>query len=526
MKIVHNFVVPAIKEFSRYGAMGVVLGVIAAARLASAAPALAGGQLTVGVGDNVLGLDPTDLNDSVSLSATRLFFQGLYGFDQDLKLVPVLAESTDVNSASTEYTVHLKQGIKFHDGAPFDAAAVKVNFDRLRDPANHLKRQSLMDGVDKIEVVDEHTLRIVLKAPSGVMLNSLAHTGASILSPKAIAQYGTEVSRHPVGTGPFTFVSWTPDTLKAARNPDFWRQGLPHLDGVTIRSVPENGARLAMLRSGEAQFVFPLPPETVQVIARDERLVIDKTPSIVAHYVALNTRKKPFDDVRVRQALNYAIDKNAFIKVVYNGFATPMDAPVAPGIAFYSRQGVWPYDPAKAKQLLTEAGYPNGFATEIWNFSNTLNNRASQFLQQQLAAIGVKVAVNPLEAGVATTKLWGAKTPDEAEVRMFFGSWAPSTGDADWALRPLLSSRAYPPALYNISYFKDDGVDAALQKGLSTAEPAQRKAAYDEVQKLVWDTAPWIFLSIDTLVAGRDKRLTGLTQLPDTALTYEDAELN
>jgi glutathione transport system substrate-binding protein len=509
--------------FGRIGTALFSLTVAAAVSLAS--PASAAGQITVGVGDNILGLDPTDLNDSVSASASRLFFQGLYGFDRELKLVPVLAESTEVNEDSTQYTVHLRRGVKFHDGTTFDAAAVKLNYDRLRDPANHLKRQSLLEAVDKVEVVDEFTVRLVLKAPSGVLLNYLAHTGASILSPKAIAQYGAEISRHPVGTGPFTFTSWTPDTLKAARNPDYWRKDRPRLDGVTIRCVPESGARLALLRSGEAQFVFPLPPETVQLIERDQRLVIDKTPSIVAQYVALNTSKKPFDDQRVRQALNYAIDKNAFIKVVYNGFGIPMDAPVAPGIAFYSKQGVWPYDPAKAKQLLADAGYPNGFETEIWNFSNTLNNRASQFLQQQLAVVGVKVTVNPLEAGVATTRLWGAKTPEEAQVQMFFGSWAASTGDADWALRPLLSSRSYPPALYNIAYFKNDAVDAGLLKGLSTADPAERKVAYDEVQKLVWQQAPWIFLSINTLVAGRDKRLTGLAQQPDTSLTYEEADI-
>lgn len=496
-----------------------------AAVLGLAAPALAAGQITVGVGDNILGLDPTDLNDSVSLSASRLFFQGLYGFDRDLKLVPVLAEKTDVNADSTQYTVHLRRDVKFHDGTPFNAEAVKINYDRLRDPANHLKRQSLLEAIDKVEVIDDFTIRLVLKAPSGVLLNYLAHTGASILSPKAIAQYGKEVSRHPVGTGPFVFTSWATDNLKAARNPDYWRKGLPRADGVTIRSVGESGARLALLRSGEAQFIFPLPQETVQVVEKDSRLAIDKTPSIVTQYVALNTQKKPFDDVRVRQALNYAIDKTAFIKVVYNGFGIPQDAPVAPGIAFYSKQGVWPYDPAKAKQLLAEAGYPDGFETEIWNFSNTLNNRASQFLQQQLAAVGVKVKLNPLEAGVATTRLWGAKTPEEAEVRMFFGSWAPSTGDADWALRPLLSSRSFPPALYNIAYFKDAEVDAELQKGLGTADAGQRKAAYDKIQKLVWEKAPWIFLSVNTLVAGRDKRLTGLTQLPDTSLTYEDAEL-
>lgn len=492
----------------------------------AASPALAAGTITVGVGDNVLGLDPTNLNDSVSLSATRLFYQGLYGYDASMKLVPVLAEGTDVNASATEYTIHLRKGITFEDGTPFNAAAVKFNYDRLRDPANHLKRQSLLDGVDRVEVVDDSTVRIVLKAPSGVLLNNLAHSGASIISPAAIAKYGAEIDRHPVGTGAFNFVSWTPDTLKAVRNPAYWQHGLPHLDSVAIRSVPENGARVALLRTGEAQFIFPLPPETVQVVEQDPHLAVDKTPSIVAHYVALNTQQKPFDDVRVRQALNYAIDKTAFIKVVYRGFATPMDAPVAPGVAFYSQQGVWPYDPAKAKTLLADAGYPNGFETEIWTFSNTMNNRAVEFLQQQLAAVGVKVKVTPLEAGVATAKLWGAKTPADAEVRMFFGSWAPSTADADWALRPLLASSSYPPSLYNISYFHDAAVDAALKAGQSTADRSVRKSAYDEVQKIVWQTTPWIFLSIDTLVAGRNTKLTGLTQMPDTSLTYDRAELN
>jgi glutathione transport system substrate-binding protein len=497
----------------------------ALALTASALPALAQGNVTIGVSDQVLGLDPTDLNDSLSLSATRLFYQGLFGFDANLKLVPVLADHYEVNEAATEYTIHLRQGVTFHDGTPLDAAAVKLNYDRLRDPANHLKRQSLLEMVDHVDVVDPATVRIVTKYPTGVLLNYLAHSGASIISPKALAEYGHDISRHPVGTGAFTFVSWQTDTLKAARNTHYWSPGLPHLDGITIRSAPENGARIALLRSGEAQFVFPLPPEMAPLVEHDPRTVVEKTPSIVIHYVAINTRKKPFDDVRVRRALNYAIDKTAFIRVAYSGYATPQDAPVAPGIAFYARQGVWPYDPAKAKQLLAEAGYPDGFSTEIWTFNNTINTRAVQVLQQQLAAVGVKVNVVPLEPGLATAKLWGVKTPEEAEMQMFYGSWAPSTGDADWALRPLLSSKSYPPTLYNLAYYHNDAVDAAIAKGLSTANATVRKEAYDEVQKIVWQDAPWIFLSVDTLLAGRDKHLTGLRQQPDTSLSYEDAKL-
>jgi len=340
-----------------------------------------------------------------------------------------------------------------------------------------------------------------------------------------LEQYGKEIGRHAAGTGPFVFVDKQADRLKARRNTQYWKPGLPKLDSVTIRSTPENGSRIAMLRAGEAQFIFPLPPEAAELVAKDPKLTTVKTPSIVIHYAALNTLKKPFDDLRVRQALNYAIDKDAFIRIVYNGYATPMDAPVAPGIAYYSKQNVWPYDPAKAKQLLAEAGYPNGFESDIWTFSNTLNSRAVQFLQQQLAAVGVRLAVKPIEAGVATDKLWGAKTPEEAQVRIFYGSWAPSTGDADWALRPLLSVKSYPPAMFNISYFHNEAVERALTQGLSTADPAVRKQSYDEVQKTVWDNAPWIFLSVDTLLAGRSKNLVGLRQQADTSLSYETADL-
>ncbi|WP_233236942.1 glutathione ABC transporter substrate-binding protein [Bordetella sp. LUAb4] len=502
-----------------------VLGATLALTLAYALPAHSAKDLTVGVSDNILGLDPTDLNDSVSLSATRLFYQGLFGFDENYKVIPVLAESYDVTDGATVYTVHLRKNVLFHDGTPFNAAAVKINYDRLRDPTLRLKRQSLLEAVDRVEVVDDATVRIVTKYPSAVLPNYLAHTGASIISPKALEQYGKDIGRHAVGTGPFVFVDKQADRLKARRNTQYWKPGLPKLDNVTIRSTPENGSRIAMLRAGEAQFIFPLPPEAAELVAKDPKLTTVKTPSIVIHYAALNTLKKPFDDLRVRQALNYVIDKDAFIRIVYNGYATPMDAPVAPGIAYYSKQNVWPYDPAKAKQLLAEAGYPNGFESEIWTFSNTLNSRAVQFLQQQLAAVGVRLAVKPIEAGVATDKLWGAKTPEEAQVRMFYGSWAPSTGDADWALRPLLSVKSYPPAMFNISYFHNEAVERALTQGLSTADPAVRKQSYDEVQKTVWDNAPWIFLSVDTLLAGRSKNLVGLRQQADTSLSYETADL-
>ncbi len=186
---------------------------------ARAAGGTAGGDLVVGVPDNLTGLDPANLNDNLSQSAARLMFEGLYILDQDMHLVPALAESYEATEDATQFTFHLRRGVRFHDGTAFNAAAVKFSYDRAGNPANHLKRQSLFAMVDRTEVVDEHTVRVALKYPFGAFVNDIAHPGAMIVSPKSVADFGADMTRHPSGTGPFRFVSWTPDTLKMERNP-------------------------------------------------------------------------------------------------------------------------------------------------------------------------------------------------------------------------------------------------------------------------------------------------------------------
>ncbi len=500
---------------------------IAAALLAAfVGPALAAKDVVIGVPDNLTGLDPQDINDTLSMSATRAMLQGLFGFDKDMKLVPLLAESYQANADATVFTIRLRQGVKFHDGSDFDAAAVKVNFDRLANPDNRLKRHSLLAMVKQTEVVDPYTVRLHLDKPFGALINNLAHPGAMLHSPKALEQHGKEVARHPVGTGPFKFVNWSADTLKLAKNESYWRQGLPKVDSLTIRSVPENGSRVAMLAAGEAQFIYPVPPEMVKVVQANAKLQLQNEPSIVVRYAAMNNLKKPFDDVRVRQALNYAVDKKAFVKVVYSGYADPLDAPLPPSLGFYAKQGEWPYDPAKARALLTEAGYPNGFETEVFGKNNTTATRAMQFLQQQLAQVGVKLKVSPLEAGVEADKVWGVQKPEDSTVQIQYGGWSASTGDADWGLRPLLYGEGFPPKLFNVAYYQNPSVDEAIRAGISTADPARRAEAYKAAQAQIWQDAPWIFLAVDRLLSARSKNLNGLYQLPDGSLAMEEVELH
>ncbi len=472
-------------------------------------------DLVVGVPDNLTGLDPADLNDNLSQSAARLMFEGLYMLDEHMKLQPQLAESYEASEDAKEFVFHLRHGVTFHDGTPFNAAAVKFSFDRAGNPENHLKRQSLFVMIDHTDVVDDYTVKVVLKYPFGAFVNDIAHPGALIVSPKSVQEYGKEVTRHPSGTGPYQFVSWSADTLKLKKNEHYWKPGLPKIDTITYRGVPENGARIAMLQTGEAQFIYPVPPEMIKSLEHSPTITVFNEPSIFTRYVALNNLRKPFNDPRVREALNYAVDKQAFAKVVFSGYSDPMDSPMPPLLGFYQKQGSYPYDPAKAKALLAEAGYPNGFEATLTGGNNTLVQRGMQFVQQQLAAVGVTLKVEPLEAGVLTAKMFNVQKPEDASIVMLYAGWSSSTGDADWGMRPMLYTKAFPPVLANLAWYSNPVTDAAIEEGLSTTDPSKRAGAYAKAQAQVWKDAPWIFLGVDHNLAAYSKKLHGAFIRPD-----------
>lgn len=486
-------------------------------------PGLASAKdLTVAIQNNLTGLDPTNVNDTLSQTSLRLIYQGLFGFDKDMKLVPLLAESYESNADATEFTIKLREGVKFHDGTDFNAEAVKINLDRLRNPDNNLSRRSLVSMINMVEVVDDLTVRLVLDAPFGAMIASLAHPGAMIISPAALEKYGDEINRHPVGTGAFVFDNWAADTLTVTRNDDYWK-GPAKVDRVVIRSVPESGARMAMLQTGEAQFVPNFPPELMQVIEKNPDLKVDISPSIVEYYVAMNNNKEPFGNQKVRQALNHAVDKDAFCQIVFSGLCSPADSIIPKDLSFHVTAGEYEFDLDRARELMAEAGYADGFETEIWANSNTESLRAMQFLQQQLAQINVDVNVVPLEAGVAAQRIWSIESAEDAEVQMYYGGWSSSTGDADWGIRPLLLGENAPPSMFNVAYYADEELDAAITGAIGTADPTERAKYYETAQKLAWDGAPWIFLGVADLVAAQTADVTGVHMLPDRGFLLEDA---
>lgn len=485
-----------------------------------------GRDITIAVAEDFVSLDPHDTNDTLSYSAEKTMLQGLVGFDQDMKVIPVLAKEYSINEKATEFTFNLQEGVMFHDGAPFNAEAVKANFDRLTDPESKLIRSSLFELIEETQVVDEYTVKFVLSEPFGAMINTFAHPAGMLLSPKALEE-GIEVSQHPVGTGPYVFKEWQAgDHMTVTKNEEYWNATGNEVDSITFKPTPENGTRIAMLQTGEADFIYPVPTEQAKEVNGKGGIVVENEQSIVVRYLAMNNLKKPFDDVRVRQAINYAIDKEAFIGVVMNGYASPMDSIIAPNTQFYSGQAPYDFDVEKAKQLLTDAGYADGFKTTIWGSNTSSAMKAMQFLQQQLAQINVELEVVPMEAGTLSENIWSVENPKDAELEMYYGGWSPSTGDADWGIRPLVGGEdSFPPKSYNTAYFNNEDVNQLIAEGLATGEPEDREKAYKEAQKIIWEEAPWAFLAVDDTMAGKKNYLEGIYILPDGALSVENIEI-
>ena len=357
------------------------------AALALAAPAHAAKDVVFAVASTFTTTDPYDANDTLSQAMAKSFYEGLFGFDRNMKLIPVLAESYEASKDGLTYTIKLKKGIKFHDGTDFNAEAVKANFDRVTNPDNKLKRYGLYSIIAKTEVVDPYTATITLKEPFSAFINDLAHPSGVMISPAALKQYGSkDIAFHPVGTGPFKFVEWkATDYLKVAKNESYWRKGYPKVDTITWKPVVDNNSRAALMQTGEAQFTFPVPYELADVLKAKPNLELVAAPSIVLRYLSMNTQQKPFDNPKVRQAIAYAINKQALAKVAFAGYAVPADGVVPDAVEYSVKLGPWPYDLAKAKKLMAEAGYPNGFETELWSaYNHSTAQKVSQFLQQQL----------------------------------------------------------------------------------------------------------------------------------------------
>lgn len=492
----------------------------------AAVPAWAAKDAVIAVGSNFTTLDPYDANDTLSQAVAKSFYQGLFGFDKDMKLVNVLAESSDASKDGLTYTIKLRSGIKFQDGSDFNAEAVKVNLDRASNPDNHLKRYNLFKSIATTEVIDPLTVKITLKQPFSAFINTLASPAAAMISPTALKKYGKEIGFHPVGTGPYELDTWNQtDFVKVKKFAGYWKKGYPKLDTITWRPVVDNNTRAAMLQTGEANFAFPIPYEQAKLLEKNSKLDLVTSPSIMQRYISFNVTQKPFDNPKVREAINYAINRQALVKVAFAGYATPATGIVPPAIQFAQTYPAPDYNPAKARELLKEAGFPNGFTTTLWSSHNhSTAQKVLQFTQQQLAQVGIKATLTAMDAGQRAAEVED-KGQKESGVRMFYTGWSASTGEANWALTPLFATQSWPPTIFNTAFYSNAKVDSDLADALKTTDGEKKAALYKDAQDIIWKEQPWVPLVVEKLVSANTKNLTGFYVMPDTSFSFDDADL-
>ena len=457
-------------------------------------------------------------------AVTKTFYEGLFQFDKDLKVRNVLAESYDVSKDGLVYTFKLRAGVKFHDGTEFNAAAVKTNLDRVMNPENRLLRATQFNRIAKVEAVNPLSLRITLKEPFGPFINSLAHASAAIISPAALQKWGKDIAFHPVGTGPFEFVEWKQTEAIVGKKFDgYWKKGYPKVDGVSWKPVLENNTRAAMLQTGEADFAYPLPYEQAAILKKVDKIEVVTTPSIIVRFLSFNMLQKPFDNPKVREAIGYAVNKEALAKVAFSGFAFPAQGFVPQGIQYAVKMDPIPYNPQKARDLLKEAGYPNGFETTLWSaYNNTTSQKVIQFVQQQLAQVGIKMQVQALEPGQRAEQVDSWPDPKTAKVRLYYTGWSSSTGEADWALRPLFATEAWAPKLNNMSFYSSPVTDGAIAKALVSVDDAEKAELYKTAQEQLAKDLPRIPLVTEQNLSAHSKRLSGVFVMPDGNINSDE----
>ncbi len=485
-------------------------------------------------------MDPMDTSDTLSGGIQRMISDSLFGFDDDMGIVPMLATGYEANDEATEFTITLREGISFTDGTPWNADAALANFAKWDDESLGLKRTTFLCNVlDSFEKVDDYTIKVNLTEPFGAFISNLAHPACVIMCPKTIEAGVEACARNPVGTGQYKFVEWIEgDHLTLELNKDWWGYDADICGGtaladkdagfktITFKPVPESATRVAMIQSGDAQLIWPIPTESVSVLESDPNVTSYRDDGIVVRYMMMNTQKEPLNNVKVRQAMDYAVNKEAYIQVVDNGMSAVATSIIGPAVQYYKGNEARPYDPEKAKALLEEAGYPNGFTTSLMYANTTANQKRAEFLKQQLEQVGITLELKGMESAVLNQKIQDVDVPGaEAEVECYIIGWSPSTGDADWGIRPLVAIESEPPMSYNICYFENQELEGYIKTGLESADDATRKEAYEKAQDLLFEEMPMLYLSLESNTWATGAKLQNVKIYPDGAINMKNAKM-
>jgi len=490
------------------------------------------GTLVVGLVAEPVNLDPPQVTDLNSNRVGRRIVETLVTFpEESTQIVPGLAESWTISKDGLQYTFKLRRGITFHDGTPLNAEAVKFSIERQinpNHPAYKLGKYPFANfffgNVKAVEVLSEERVAFLLNEARASFIAVLAQGAASIVSPTAVMKWGPDYPTHPVGTGPFRFASWDRgQRVVLEKNPTYWKYPVK-VERVIYRPIVEDQARLTELLTGTLDVIVGVPADFVSQLEQNAKITLLKQVGAHVWDLGMNNQKKPFDDKRVRQALNYAVNKDAIVKDVLKGTGAASRGPVLPGTwGADPALKAYPYDPERAKKLLAEAGYPSGFSTTLWVPESGSGMQApvamSTVMQSNLKAVGVNVSLQTMEWGAYLAKL---RTKEQ---ELFALSWMAGTEDPDMVMYPLLHSSQWTPVGPNRALYKNARFDTLLQQARLTTDQAKRAQLYREAQRVLVDDASWVFVDHEIQIAALSKRVQGFKLHPSFDLRVETISL-
>lgn len=506
--------------------------------LGTAVPALAqdappDNTLVLGRAADAIYLDPAMFLDNESAMVIENIFDGLVRYaDDSTRVEPALAESWSVSEDGLEWTFALREGVRFHDGAPFDAHAAAFSLRRKTDPDHPAFREEFqgmdksLEVVEEVRALDDQTLRIRLSRPYAPLLNALATHSSYMVSPDAVQRLGKDFAEHPVGTGPFRFVSWKKGRQVALeRNPDYWG-GAPHLHRVVFRVIADPDLRFLALKTGTIHVMDGPTPEQVPELRKRADLELHTSASLNVGYLAMNTQRPPFDRPEVRRAVVHAVNRQALIRLIYRDLALPAKNPLPPAMWGYNDAvEAYAYDSDRSRRLLEQAGLDGPVECTLWVMPVSRPympspEQTAMVLKDSLAAVGIRARL--------VTKPWADYLAGvyAGEHDLCLLGWI-GTGDPSNFLDNLLHGRsAEPPHASNVALYRNPEVDALLDQAVREPDMGARTLLYERVQELVHADAPWLPLAHALSVMATRTGVQGVVQHPTGVYRLHTARIN
>jgi glutathione transport system substrate-binding protein len=456
-------------------------------------------------------MDPADHTATYTTAVLDPMYEALTQFDQNLQIRPSLATSWVANSSGSVWTVKIRSGVFFHDGAPLNARAVAASFNRLLDARRGLAGAGVFRrAVAAVTVIDDQTVRFHLRRPSASFPGLLAIE--KIVSPAEDRL--EDLGRKAVGTGPYRFSEWkTGEYVLETRNENYWGPKPRYGQLKWIWSSEPALMNMALL-AGEVDLVNPLPPMFADALQHDRRIALLKGESSAVFWIALDTKAKPLDDMRVRQALNYATDRKSLIASQLRGYGIPAASPLAPADADFDPEvRGYKYDAEKAKTLLKAAGYPGGFTLNIAVQESQSN--IIQAVAGMWAGIGVTLNIHQMETGVFAQTIFGDEQQKAAAgIQCVFASWTSPNLDPESQLGPLYRTQSWSPAAANLGFYGNEKVDRLLDQAAAELDAGKRRRLYSEAQQIISDDAPHVLLYYARDLAAQRVRLKDFWLFP------------